>query len=222
VARAAMGLRLKAEDAYNRAIRLAERHQHDVMQMRARLALILLSLRSNMAAPDFDPDELLSRKHWPDDIYLQAARIMQLQKQPEQAKNAYDTVLNLKGTGRAVLKMKAEAHMGLALLAKAAGEISAARSHADKTLVLCHRIGAARLTAHALLLKGQLSGQPDITGTRRDELERALDIYSVLKDVRGQKQSLLHLDTLAKAAGDQQTIKRIQLRLRTLNDKLEQ
>jgi tetratricopeptide (TPR) repeat protein len=222
VARAAMGLQLKAKDAYNRALQLAERHKHDVMQMRARLALILLSLRSNMLASDFMLDELLSRKHWPADIYLQAARIMQLQKQPEQAKNAYDTVLNLKGEGRAVLKMKAEAHMGLALLAKAAGKIGEAQSHADKTLVLCHRIGAARLTAHALLLKGQLPGEPGINDTRRDELERALDIYSVLKDVRGQKQSMIHLNGLAKAAGDEQTMKRIQLRLRTLNDKLEQ
>lgn len=222
VARAAMGLQLKAKDAYNRAIRLAERHKLDVMHMRARLALMLLSLRSNMLAADFMLDELLSSKHWPADIYLQAARIMQLKKQPEQAKNAYNTVLNFKGKGRTILKMKAEAHMGLALLAKSAGEIGEAQSHADKTLVLCHRIGAARLTAHALLLKGQMPGEPGINDTRRDELERALDIYSVLKDVRGQKQSLAHLNRLAKAAGDEQAMKRIQLRLRTLNDKLEQ
>ena len=222
VARAGMGISLQAEDAFNRAIRLAGRHKYDVMQMRARLALILLRLRSNMQGSDFMPDELLSRQNWPADIYLQAARIMQLQKQPEQAKHAYDVVLNLKGKGRIVLKMKAEAHMGLALLAKSAGKIVEAQSQADKTLALCHRIGAARLTAHALLLKGQLPAESNKNNRRRDELERALDIYSVLKDIRGQKQSLAHLNSLAKETEDEQARKRIQLRLRTLNDKLEQ
>lgn len=202
-ARAAMGLQLQAEDAYNRTIRLAERRKHDVMQMRARLALILLRLRSNMPAPDFMLNALHSRKHWPADVYLQAARIMQLQKQPEQAKNAYGVVLNIKGESGTILKMKAEAHMGLALLAKAAGNIVEAHSQAEKTLELCHRIGAARLTAHALLLKGQLPGEPGINDRRRDELERALDIYSVLKDVRGQEQSLIHLNSLAKTTGDE-------------------
>jgi tetratricopeptide (TPR) repeat protein len=222
VARAAMGLRLKAEDAYNTAIRLAGRYKHDVMQMRARLALTLLKLRSKTPVPDFMPDGLFGRKNWPADIYLQAARIAQLQKRPEQAKNAYNAVLNVKGKGKAALKMKAEAHMGLALLAKSAGEIDEAHRQADKTLALCRRIGAARLTAHALLLKGQLPGESVAYDMRRDQLERALDIYSVLKDVHGQRQSLRYLNNLAKAAGDQQAMKRIQLRLRVLNDKLEE
>lgn len=221
VARAAMGQRQKAENAYSRAIRLAERHKHDVMQMRARLALTLLSLRSNTLTSDFALDELFSRKNWPADIYLQAARIAQLQKQLEQAKNAYGAVLNFKGKGKTALKMKAEAHMGLALLAQSAGEIAEAHRHADKTLALCRRIGAARLTAHALLLKGQLPGEPGANDTRRDQLERALDIYSVLKDIRGQKHSLEHLNSLAKAAGDQEAMRRIQLRLKALHDKLE-
>ena len=47
VARAAMRDKLKAEDAYNRAIRLARQHKYDVMEMRARLALTLLRQRSN-------------------------------------------------------------------------------------------------------------------------------------------------------------------------------
>ena len=222
VARAAMRHRLKAEDAYNRAIRLARQHKYDVMEMRARLALTLLRLHSNTLASDFALNELLSRKKWPADIYLQAARIAQLQKQPEQAKNAYSTVLSLKGRGKTALKMKAEAHMGLALLAKSAGEIVEANDQADKTLALCRRTGAARLTAHALLLKGQLPGEPGTHNTRRDQLTRALDIYSVLKDIRGQKQSLMHLGSLAKAAGDKQAMKRIQLRLKALNDKLVQ
>ncbi len=222
VARAAMGHRLKAEDAYNRAIRLARQHKYDVMEMRARLALTLLRLHSNTLASDFALNELFSRENWPADIYLQAARIAQLQKQPEQAKNAYNTVLNLKGKGKAALKMKAEAHMGLALLAKSAGEIVEANDQADKTLAICRRIGAARLIAHALLLKGQLPGDPGTNDIRRDQLTRALDIYSALKDIRGQKQSLMHLGSLAKAAGDKQAMERIQLRLKALNDKLVQ
>jgi tetratricopeptide (TPR) repeat protein len=220
--RAAMGLQLKAEDAYNKAIRLSGRYRHEVMQMRARLALTLLRLRANKPVSDSMPDDLFSRKNWTADIYLQAARIAQLQKQSEQAKNAYNAVLNLKGKGKAALKMKAEAHMGLALLAKSAGETDEAHLHVDETLALCRRIGAARLTAHALLLKGQLPGGSGTYDIRRDQLERALDIYSVLKDVRGQRQSLKYLDSLAKAVGDRQAMKRIQLRLRELNDKLEQ
>ena len=158
VARAAMRHDLKAEDAYNRAIGLARQHKYDVMEMRARLALTLLRLRSNMPVSDFSLSELFSRKTWPADIYLQAARIAQLQKQPEQAKDAYNAVLSIKGESKTALKMKAGAHMGLALLAKTAGKIIEANNQADKTLVICRRIGAARLTAHALLLKGATAG----------------------------------------------------------------
>jgi tetratricopeptide (TPR) repeat protein len=222
VARAAMRNQLQAEDAYNRAIGLARQHKYDVMEMRARLALTLLRLRSKTPVSDFTPNELFSRKTWPADIYLQAARIAQLQKQPEQAKDTYNAVLNIKGESKTALKMKAEAHMGLALLAKSAGEIVEANNQADKTLVICRRIGAARLTAHALLLKGQLPGDPGTHDTRRDQLARALDIYSVLKDIRGQKQSLKHLSSLANEAEDKQAMKRIQLRLKALNDKLVQ
>lgn len=222
VARAAMRHKLKAEDAYNKAIGLARQHKYDMMEMRARLALTLLRIRSNAPVSDFSLGELFSRETWPADIYLQAARIAQLQKQPEQAKDAYNAVLSIKGESKAAQKMQAEAHMGLALLAKDAGEIVEANDQADKTLTLCRRIGAARLTAHALLLKGQLPGDPGTDDSRRDQLMRALDIYSVLKDIRGQKQSLMYLGNLAQKAGDKQAMKRIQLRLKALNDKLVQ
>ncbi len=222
MAHAAMGHYLKAKHAYSRTIRLAEQHKYDVIEMRARLALTLLNLHSNMPVSDMALNELFSKRKWPVDIYLQVARIAQLQKQPVQAKYAYNAVLNFRDEGKVALKMKAEAHMGLALLAKSSGEWIKAHDQADKTLAICHRIGAARLTAHALLLKGQLPGDSDTYDVRRDQLVRALDIYLVLEDIRGQKQSLIHLGNLAAAAEDKQAVERIQLRLKALDDKLVQ
>lgn len=220
VARAAMGKQQSAEAAYRRAIELANRHADHALSMRSRLAITLLRLQMNEPAALFPMQELFEREDWPADIYLQAARIAQLQHQPEQAEQAYSAVLARQGTTRDALKMKAEAHMGLALLARDAGDTDRAHRQADEALAICHRIGTARLTAHALLFKGKLSPPAGEADRRQYQLERALDIYSVLQDINGQRQSLKQLQKLAEAAGDKELMQRIQLRLQELDDKL--
>ena len=106
------------------------------------------------------------------------------------------------------------------MLARAAGNNDQAHQRVDEVLAICHSIGAARLTAHALLFKGKLlppAGEPD---RRRYQLERALDIYSVLQDAHGQRQSLEQLKKLAEEAGDKEMVQHIELRLQSLDDKL--
>lgn len=165
VARAAMGKRMEAESAYRRAMELASRYADHELAMRARLAITLLQLRAREPAGHFSMPELFGRGDWPADIYLQAARIAQLRKQPEDAEKAYVAVLARKEKTRDVLKMKAEAHMGLALLARDAGHTERAYQQTGHALAVCHRIGAARLTAHALLLRGSCHRRPaDPTG----------------------------------------------------------
>jgi len=216
--RAALGQRQEAETAFQRAMELAEQQADPLLGMRARLAIVLMKRRAGEQAADADVGHILG-SNWPTDIYLQAARIAQLQQQPELAKRAYDEALQGKGETRSALKMRAEAHMGLALLARAAGETEEAHRQTDRALSICHEIGTARLTAHALLLKGQLP--PPATGdNRQSQLERALDIYSALGDKEGQRQSLLQLHRLAETNGDAVAMQRIELRLKELGAKL--
>lgn len=216
--RVALDQRLEAETAFRRAWELARQQADPLLGTRARLALTMIKLRAGEQADATDLEQLLSSS-WPTDIYLQAARIAQLQQQPELAKKAYEEALKGRGKTRSALKMRAEAHMGLALLARSAGEMNEAHRQADQALVICHDIGAARLTAHALLLKGQLLplGAGD---ERKSQLERALDIYSALNDREGQRQSLQQLRQLAEASGDSSALQRIELRLKELGAKL--
>ena len=217
-ARGALGQRRKAETAFQRAIEVARQQADPLLGMRARLALTMIRLRAGEQADNSDMQRILTGS-WPTDIYLQAARIAQLQQLPEQAKSAYEAALGGRGETRSAMKMRAEAHMGLALLARSAGKKDEAHRQADMALAICHEIGAARLTAHALLLKGQLP-PPAAGDQRQSQLARALDIYSALGDRDGQRQSLQQLHQLAESAGDSDAMQRIELRLKDLDAKL--
>ncbi|OIO67597.1 MAG: hypothetical protein AUJ57_10915 [Zetaproteobacteria bacterium CG1_02_53_45] len=204
--------------AYLHATELAELRHDTLMQMRARLALALLQQREARLPDTFKlhqlPANLFQTGSWPADIHLQAARLAQLLQQKSLAQQAYLAVTANKGSDRNLLKMKAEAHMGFALLARSDNSETLAWSEAELTLELCRKIGAPRLTAHALLLQGQLAVGTD--SERKQRLERALDIYTALKDGSGQKQALTELIRLSLPA---QT-PALQLRLQQLEDKL--
>jgi len=207
-----------AEQAYQRVIELARRYQKNIMKIRAQLALALLQQRTGTVTeinfPEQFPSSLFKPGNWPADIHLQAARLAQLLGQKNLAEQAYQAVSLKKGNQRILQKMKAEAHMGLALLAKTDNNHPLAWEEAEQSLFFCRNIGAPRLTAHALLLQGSLPLSTE--AKRRDKLERALNIYTVLADKTGQKKSLTWLIQLS----DIKQRAPLQLRLELLGDKL--
>ena len=186
--------KLSTEAAYQRAVELAERYHMPEMRMRARLALALWRAEHGQAPAAID----LSGG-WPADIQLMGGRLAQLQHDSEAARTAYEQAARSAGRDASGLKLKAEAHMGLALLARDAGDIPGVRSESDRALDLCRQTGAPRLTAHLLLLRASLHG---VTASRTDEAERAYAIYQALSDNKGEMQSLQVLKTIALADGD--------------------
>jgi len=207
-----------AMEAYLRVIELSELRHDTNMHMRAQLALALLQQQEARLPDSFKlqqlPGSLFQAGNWPADIHLQAARLAQLQQQNPLAQQAYQAVTVRKGSDRNLLKMKAEAHMGLALLARADNSDEEAWSEAEQVLEQCRKIGAPRLTAHALLLQGQLPVADN--SERRQRLQRALDIYAALADGAGQRQALAALIKVSLPGQSPG----LQLRLQQLEDKL--
>jgi len=212
----------KAAAAYGQAAELAQRNHDEVMHLRALLAMRLVQQRTEQLPAKFSlqqlPQTLFSKRIWPSDLHLQAGRLAQRLGHPVLAKSAYGLVISLKEHDRNSLKLKAEAHMGLALLARDAGTTQTAWSEAEQALLYCRKIGAPRLTAHALLLQGEL---PHGNRTeQQDKLERALDIYNALNDPHGEKKVLIHLLRQAEAAADNSAATLHRLRLKDIEDKL--
>ncbi|GAV19608.1 hypothetical protein MMIC_P0556 [Mariprofundus micogutta] len=207
-----------AEKAYLRVIELTDRHHDSNMHMRARLALALMQQREAKLPDSFNlqqfPASLFTAGQWPADIRLQAARLAQLMQQTSLAKQGYLTVTSETENKQNLLKMKAEAHMGLALLARSESKYGNSLAESEQTLVYCRKIGAPRLTAHALLLQGQLTIIEK--AARQDRLERALSIYTALNSHAGQKQVLTALINISPPGKGSA----LQLRLQQLEDKL--
>jgi len=218
VIRSALNNNTGAEEAYGRVLELADRHRDSLMQMRAQIALALIQEREGHLPETFDiqqlPASLFQAGNWPADIRLQAARLAQRLQHSALAQQAYLTITQTKGSDRNLLKMKAEAHMGLALLARSESRFEQAWAEAEKALGYCRVVGAPRLTAHALLLQGQLGIAN--ARERKDRLERALSIYVALEDTAGQKQTLAELIKL----NSPESTPALQLRLQQLEDKL--
>ena len=212
----------KAAAAYGQSIELAKRNHDEVMHLRALLAMRLVQQRTEQLPANFSvqqlPQTLFSKRVWPSDLHLQAGRLAQRLEYSLLAKSAYELVISLKESDRNSLKLKAEAHMGLALLARDAGATQPAWSEAERALLYCRKIGAPRLTAHALLLQGVLP--QGNRAEQQDKLERALDIYNALNDLHGERKALTHLLRQAEAAADNAAVKLHRLRLKSIEDKL--
>ncbi|ATX78736.1 Tetratricopeptide repeat-containing protein [Mariprofundus aestuarium] len=212
----------KAAAAYEQAIKLAQRNHDEVMHLRALLAMRLVQQRTGRLPENFSllqlQQTLFSKRVWPSDLHLQAGRLAQRLGDSALAKSAYELVISLKESDRNSLMLKAEAHMGLALLSRDAGVTETAWSEAEQTLLYCRKIGAPRLTAHALLLQGELP--PGNRAGQQDKLERALDIYKALNDLHGEKKALTHLLRQAEVDADSATAKLHRLRLKSIEDKL--
>jgi len=209
IVREAMG-RPEAEEAYRRAAELAARQRDEIMHLRATLALRLMHARKGEAAAAI----ALPKKSLPTDIYLQHARLSQLVGDTEAAERSYHLAIARARKTSAGMRMRANAHMGLALLHAKTGDRAQARRDADQALEICHQIGAPRVAAHALLLKAELEPAPL---SRRDYLERALAIYTAVEDHQGQRQALERLIALAESQGDEQAARRSRMMLESLS-----
>jgi len=188
---------------------LSDRQGDAVMRVRAGLALALMQVRHQQQVEVVD----MPRESLPADVYLQQARLAQLQGDMETAEHAYRTTISKSGKHAAGLRMQADAYMGLAILQYKSGNHERAKVQVEKALAICREIGAPHLTAHALLLSGKIAATAEVG---RDYFERALTIYTALNDVRGQRETLEALQQLAAAAGDEAGLARIRLRLQAL------
>jgi len=171
---AAAGDKAAAQLAYQMAIKQAEASGDSVNLMRVRLALALLggeiadSLPVQSVADDF-----------PIDIQLAAGQLAGLRNQQDMARHAYARVLALAGEDRAGLLYAARAHLGLAGLARQAGDMQIAQAQVTTALALLHRAGAPLLTAKALRFAAKLEKDPSrrrVLLQRAEDISRALDV----------------------------------------------
>jgi len=186
---------------------IAERAGDSVMTIRIRLARALLPGQANTWQPD-----ALSAKY-PVDIHLAAARLAQKQKRYHVAKQEYHVVLKKRGTSRMGLLYRAQAHLGLAMLAREEQGVARAKQEVEASLGLLRQVGSPRLTAYALLFYGGLEIPANDS---RQSLQRALVIYQALEDVRGQRVCLIALTKIENHVGDAKSAKAYQQRLESL------
>ncbi|MDX8402624.1 MAG: hypothetical protein R8K47_08335 [Mariprofundaceae bacterium] len=214
MARRAAGHRQEAAEALARAAVLARRQGDATMAMRARLALALLP---GSGAGEGRASLLtdIERGSWPPDIELMAARWLQRGGVMDRARQHYLNARRRAGKDATGLRMKAQSSLGLALLAREAGDGREALRETARALEWCRQVGAPRVTAHALLLRGELSERRQ---DRIDALERALAIYDALGDRRGQARAVRALLAEAEQAGDAIQAARLRLRLSALEE----
>ncbi|HXH71803.1 MAG TPA: hypothetical protein VNI58_03200 [Mariprofundaceae bacterium] len=205
--RAAQGEQ-SAEAAYAQAMELADRYNMPDMKMRARLSLALWQLGRGQTV---QPVDVSGR--WPVDVYLMGGRLAQKLQDRSAAQSAYQQAARSAGRDAAGLKMQAEAHMGLALLARDAGDVGGIRVETAKALELCRQVGAPRLTANLLLLRASV---PEVAAERGDEVERAYSIYEALADVEGERQALQVWIGIAQAGGDTALAESLDAKLKAL------
>jgi len=203
-AHAASGQYQKALHDFNEAQAIAERANSPAIAIRARLARALLPGQAGAWQPN-----VLAAKY-PADVHLAAARLAQKQKRPDVAKQGYHLVLKKSGNSRLGLLYRAQAHLGLAMLAHEGQNTAGAKQEVEEALGLLRQVGSPRLIAHALLFYGKLEIP---ASERRQLLQRALVIYQALEDVRGQRACLT---VLAKIEGDTKSAKVYQQRLESL------
>lgn len=200
----------QATATLEQARKLAEQNHLQEMAIRAKLALALFRLRHGEQVEAFEvPSDLAA------DVDLQAARMAQLQHDAVRARELYQRALKKLGNDRQGLRLAAEAHMGLALVARGMGQVQLAHQESETVLGLCRQVGAPRLAAHALLLD---AGLPVDEQARRNKLERAYRIYTALHDEQGQRKALAALQQHFLAVGDALALRDIRQKLQALSD----
>jgi len=206
-AHAALGQHQKALHDFNEAQAIAEQANSPVTAIRARLAHALLPGQGET----WQPDVLVAK--YPADVHLAAARLAQKQKRRDVAKQEYKIVLKKAGKSRLGVLYQAQAHLGLAMLARDEPNMESAKREVVEALGLLRQVGSPRLIAHALLFYGNLEIS---TSDRRQLLQRSLVIYHALEDVRGQRACLIALAKIEHHVGDTKSAKAYQQRLEGL------
>ena len=184
MARLGDGRRQAGDAALRRVLELARHHDEPVMAARARLALALDRARHGGipgAAIDVEPA-------WPADVQLSAGRLALYCHDIGAARLAYARVLHRAGADRQGVVLQAEAHLGLAMAARAEHDDAAAATELQQALMLCRRAGAPRVAADALVMRASLG-----MGGGQEDLERALAIYRQLQDRDGEQRALAAL-----------------------------
>lgn len=193
MARLAAGRHAEGDAAMQRVLELAQRHGFPVMAARARLAMALDRARRGdlpVAAINVDPG-------WPADVQLSAGRLALYGHDRAAARRAYARALRRAGNARQGLMLQAEAHLGLAMAARAEHDHASVVSELGHALALCRQVGAPRVAADALVMRASIA---EAAADRQDDLERALAIYRNLRDRGGQRRALAAL--MASATGD--------------------
>jgi tetratricopeptide (TPR) repeat protein len=184
------GRRQAGDAALQRVLALARRHHAPIMEARARLAMAL-----DRARHGGTPDAAIAvDPAWPADLQLSAGRLALYRQAIDAARLAYGRVLHQAGADRPGLMLQAEAHLGLAMTARAAQDHAAAATELQQALMLCRKAGAPRVAADALVMRA--SGM----GGGQDDLERALAIYRQLQDRDGERRALTALMAASPAA----------------------
>lgn len=184
MARLADGQRQAGNDQLQRALDMARRHHAPVMAARARLALALEKARHGTGAAA----SIAVEPGWPLDLQLSAGRLALYRHDIAAARLAYTRVLHRAGAGRQGVMLQAEAHLGLAMAARAEHDDGVAASELAQALMLCRRVGAPRVAADALVMRASMGA-----GDGQDDLERALAIYRQLRDHDGERRALAAL-----------------------------
>lgn len=180
-ARAASGDAQGARAAFSEALAQARSSGDAVNMQRAGLALAMLDASSAGTAGD---DALLQvPENFPVDVQLAAARLAVLHGKPELARHAFERVLALAGPERSGLLYAARARLGLARLAHASGDPTAAAAQLNSAIALLRRAGDPPLLRQAMLLAAQLA--PD-AALRALWKQRADDIGRALHDTAGE------------------------------------
>jgi len=206
---AAAGEHQMALRDFHQAQVIAEQAGDSAMCMRIRLARALLP---GQAA--WQPDMLAIK--YPIDIHLAAARLAQKQQRYDVAKQEYHVVVNKSGKSRSGLLYRAQAHLGLAMLAREEGNMASAGQEVEASLDLFRQVGSPRLIAYALLFHGQLEIP---VKDRRTSLQRALVIYQALENIRGQRACLTAMIAIEQRFGDVKTTRIYQQQLESLQDR---
>ncbi len=195
----AQSKRKHAAEMLKSARQHAQKAGDNVTVWRAQFAYALLLQKQGMKAEALP--ELQAQM--PGDVYLSAARLAQLQSRWSDSEQAYQHVLGIQGSDAGVLYQRAQAHLGLALLARDTKQSPLLLKQADDVLLLSKQAGFPLLAAHALFLLGSSLQEAE-------KLERAWQMYQALDDKKGQRDSLKMLLELAEKAKDEQRMQQWQ------------
>lgn len=201
----------EAETALQEAGKGAVETGSQEMRMRARLALALVGQKQGRTV--WQPEAIAPEL--PVDVQLAAARLVHMQGNSVFAAQLYERVLNRRANSRQQLIYRAEAHMGLAMLADLQQQGAEVAARTDRVFEITRQVGIPRLAAHAYLLRaGYLAAAQQV-----DAYRRAAALYRALNDRQGQRDALRGWLAQAQKTGDGEQVEQLEQQLEALEQK---